>query len=229
MEGGRRRLAGTTDGSGVYQTQLSAGAYSIKASGSGINPGGTTVKVGTQDVTATVRVTRNVTPPPQTQAKVRIQVVDQTRKGVPGATVTVMAGSRRLQTGTTDGSGYYQTQLSPGDYSIKASGTGITPGGTTIKVGTRDTSATVNVTRTVTPGSGTGGLSLKYIAQYLPPGRKAWITIGTYPSRSEAEAAVKLAKIPVKSKTRVIPSSKGSPSRQPLSRILTPGNKASSK
>jgi hypothetical protein len=209
MQGSQVVRSGTTDKGGYYQMNLSSGTYAVKASGRNINPGGTTVKVASTDVTTIVRVTRTSAPADTQQATVRIQVIDQTRKGVGGATVTVMLGNRQLQSGATNASGYYQTQLAPGSYAIKAFGTGINPGGTTIQVGTSNVNAQVSVSRSsTTPGDtgDSGGKALSYTAQYLPPGRTSWITIGTYPTRSAAEDAVKLAKIPVKSKTRVIPN-----------------------
>jgi hypothetical protein len=208
MQGSQVVRSGKTDKGGYYQLNLSSGTYAVKASGKTINPGGTTVKVASTDVTTIVRVTRTSAPPDTQQATVRIQVIDQTRKGVGGATVTVMLGNRQIQSGTTNALGYYQTQLAPGSYSIKAFGTGINPGGTTIQVGTSNVNAQVSVSRSMTPGDtgDSGGKALSYTAQYLPPGRTSWITIGTYPTRNAAEEAVKLAKIPVKSKTRVIPN-----------------------
>jgi len=187
--------------------------------GQRISTAGAVVQILNRDVSLSIQVQRSGSGPPETQqATVRIQVVDQTRKGVAGATVTVMEGSRRLVTGTTDGSGYYQARLSPGAYSIKASGTGINSGETTVKARTQDTSAMVRVARSQTPSVTPGGTSLKYIAQYLPPGRKAWITIGTYSSRGEADKAIKSAKIPLKSQTRVVPSQRGATIRQPIRR-----------
>ncbi|TWU46664.1 carboxypeptidase regulatory-like domain-containing protein [Rubripirellula reticaptiva] len=226
---------GQTDARGNFDVQLDPGSYQIRVQGTGFDSVVTNLVMTNRSLTRTIQVKRQtISPiPPGSEIpglirpedrptllsryQVQIQVVDETRKGISGATVTAMQGGRAVSTGQTDAGGYFRTQLSPGGYAIKASGPNIHPGGTTVTVRNANTNATVRVvgaqstsqSRTIYPSN------LQYAAQYLPPGTKQWITLGTYSSRDQAKQALQTRKLPIKSETRIVP-------QQPMRRVLKP-------
>ncbi|MEM9588790.1 MAG: carboxypeptidase regulatory-like domain-containing protein, partial [Planctomycetota bacterium] len=197
---------GTTSTSGSFRTTMRPGLYTLRVSGRGFQTATGTLGITTSDVVKDIRVLRRSVSPSQDEMSLVVMVVDQTRKGVAGATVTVMRGNQAIKTGTTNTSGRYQTTVPPGSYAIKASGAMINPGGTQATVQNSNVTATVNVTRTSSASSGDSGRTqIKYLAQVRAPGSTTWTTIGTYTNRKLAEAALQRAKMPVKSQTRVVP------------------------
>jgi hypothetical protein len=117
----------TTDGQGLYATELPAGSYtlSVTANSTKIFQANITVSPN-QVLTLGLAGALVVAPASATEKGVITGTVnDQTGAPVANATVTADNGAGVTQSATTDGQGLYAVELPPGSYNISVSATGL--------------------------------------------------------------------------------------------------------
>ena len=86
-------------------------------------------------------------PPDLGPGTLTVQVIERGGGPIGGAGVTVMRGKARVGGGTTDRLGVWRIDLPPGSYAVKAAREGFGSGGTEVGMGTRDGTATIQLSR----------------------------------------------------------------------------------
>jgi len=133
----------TTDGQGLYATELPAGSYtvSVVASGTKIFQAAVTLSpsqvltlgvggplVGQESITqpeAGSAAATSGTSTPGAKAAITGMVTDQTSAPVAGATVAVDNGAGFTQSATTDGQGLYVVEVPAGSYNVSVVASGL--------------------------------------------------------------------------------------------------------
>ncbi len=86
-------------------------------------------------------------PPDLGPGTLTVQVIERGGGPIAGAGVTVMRGKARVGGGATDRLGVWRIDLPPGSYAVKAAREGFGSGGTEVGMGTRDGTATIQLSR----------------------------------------------------------------------------------